>query len=267
MNGRPQPGGRVPARLGGQAFAATADGRRTSAAIASSRLRPDCDFRWSWQPIATKPCSPRATGASTRRSTGESSRRRQAIRFHQQARCAARLCAAVSAGGDRHSASLDAQRQRHLLPVHAWHGGHRKTGRSICSGRSKGTCWAGEYNNAAARADEPRRIGDTYQGAVYPFSREPVAGEATFEGPIAYAVAPDGDVYVGNLPIARPGRGRNTGSLVRLRPPRASCPVGLQCGPVRTVYARIYAAAGGGRSPAVEELCRRVVPADCDAAL
>jgi len=70
------------------------------------------------------------------------------------------------------------------------------------------------------------RIGDTYQGAVYPLSIEPAPGGQTFEGPIVAAVAPDGDVYIGNLRDSGWGGGQNTGSLVRLRP-RGELPPGI----------------------------------------
>ncbi len=63
-----------------------------------------------------------------------------------------------------------------------------------------------------------QRVGDTYQGAAYPFSRDPGEGQPTFEGPIVCEVAPDGDLYVGNLQDSGWGGGANTGSIVRLRP-------------------------------------------------
>lgn len=70
------------------------------------------------------------------------------------------------------------------------------------------------------------RIGDTYQGAVYPFSVEPAAGAETFEGPVVSAVSPAGDLYIGNLRDSGWGGGQNTGSLVRLRP-RGEVPLGI----------------------------------------
>jgi hypothetical protein len=56
-----------------------------------------------------------------------------------------------------------------------------------------------------------------WQGAIYPFSRQPIADEATFEGPLVCALAPDGDLYVGNIRDSGWGAGSNTGSIVRLR--------------------------------------------------
>jgi len=62
-----------------------------------------------------------------------------------------------------------------------------------------------------------QRVGDDDQGAVYPFSIEPEEGQETFEGPVVCAVAPNGDIYIGNLRDSGWGGGHNTGSIVRLR--------------------------------------------------
>lgn len=70
------------------------------------------------------------------------------------------------------------------------------------------------------------KIGDTYQGAAYPFSIDPTPGAETFEGPVVCAVSPAGDVYLGNLRDSGWGGGQNTGSLVRLRP-KGEVPLGL----------------------------------------
>ncbi len=61
------------------------------------------------------------------------------------------------------------------------------------------------------------KIGATYQGAAYPMSVVPPPNEPTFEGPVVAAVAPDGDVYVGNMRDSGWGGGQNTGSIVRMR--------------------------------------------------
>jgi mono/diheme cytochrome c family protein len=60
-------------------------------------------------------------------------------------------------------------------------------------------------------------VGDTYQGAAYPMSVEPAPGEPTFEGPIVADIAPDGDLYVGNMRDSGWGGGQNTGSIVRMK--------------------------------------------------
>jgi mono/diheme cytochrome c family protein len=71
------------------------------------------------------------------------------------------------------------------------------------------------------------RIGDTYQGAAYPMSVEPAAGEPTFEGPVVPSVAPDGDLYIGNMRDSGWGGGQNSGSIVRLRP-AGDVPLGIR---------------------------------------
>ncbi len=71
------------------------------------------------------------------------------------------------------------------------------------------------------------RVGDTYQGAAYPFSyRDAEPGAETFEGPISCAVAPDGDLYVGSLRDSGWGGGQNIGALVRMRP-NGDLPAGI----------------------------------------
>jgi mono/diheme cytochrome c family protein len=72
------------------------------------------------------------------------------------------------------------------------------------------------------------RVAGEWQGAVYPFSVEPAAGQETFEGPLVCQIAPNGDVYVGNIRDSGWGAGANTGSLVRLRY-RGELPAGIAC--------------------------------------
>ncbi|HBE67677.1 MAG TPA: hypothetical protein DDW52_05960 [Planctomycetaceae bacterium] len=63
-----------------------------------------------------------------------------------------------------------------------------------------------------------QRVGDTLQGAAYPFSVPNIpADQPNFEGPIVCEVAPSGDIYIGNLHDSGWGGGQNTGSIVRLR--------------------------------------------------
>jgi cytochrome c551/c552 len=93
----------------------------------------------------------------------------------------------------------------------------KKLGRPLF-GPLEGQLVGCEYNNRVLVRMSLERIGDTYQGAIYPFSRLPAEGEETFEGPVVCAIAPDGDLYVGNLRDSAWGGGQNTGSIVRLRP-------------------------------------------------
>ncbi len=70
------------------------------------------------------------------------------------------------------------------------------------------------------------RVAGEWQGAVYPLSIEPAAGQPTFEGPLVCQVSPLGDVYVGNIRDSGWGAGSNTGSIVRLRW-RGDLPAGI----------------------------------------
>jgi glucose/arabinose dehydrogenase len=74
-----------------------------------------------------------------------------------------------------------------------------------------------EYDTRRLVRMSLERVAGDFQGAVYPFSVEAPAGEETFEGPIACRVAPDGDLYIGNIRDSGWGAGSNTGSLVRIR--------------------------------------------------
>jgi mono/diheme cytochrome c family protein len=70
-------------------------------------------------------------------------------------------------------------------------------------------------------------IGDTFQGAVYPLSRETAADEPTFFGPLCCGVAPDGDLYIGCIRDSGWGGGNNVGALVRMRPQLQKLPAGI----------------------------------------
>ncbi len=74
-----------------------------------------------------------------------------------------------------------------------------------------------EYDTRRLVRMSLERVAGEYQGAVYPFSREPLGEEPTFEGPLCCATSPDGDFYVGNIRDSGWGAGSNTGSIVRLR--------------------------------------------------
>lgn len=72
-----------------------------------------------------------------------------------------------------------------------------------------------------------QRVGDTFQGATYLFSKPAGPDEKTFEGPIVCEIAPNGDLYVGNLLDSGWGGGNNTGSIVRLKP-SGNLPLGIR---------------------------------------
>ncbi len=72
-----------------------------------------------------------------------------------------------------------------------------------------------------------QRVGDTFQGAAYPFSYElPKSGEPLL-GPITCGVAPDGDLYIGSLRDSGWGGANNIGTLVRMRPKYDELPTGI----------------------------------------
>ncbi len=71
-----------------------------------------------------------------------------------------------------------------------------------------------------------QKVGETYQGAAYMFSRPVANDEANLEGPIVCEVSPEGDIYVGSLQDSGWSGGQNTGSIVRLRPTR-NWPLGI----------------------------------------
>jgi hypothetical protein len=92
-----------------------------------------------------------------------------------------------------------------------------------------------EYDTRRLVRMSLERVGDDFQGAVYPLSRDQTADQETFEGPLVCQISPSGEVYVGNIRDSGWGAGRNTGSLVRLRPSGA-----LPCG-----IAEVRATPGG----------------------
>jgi hypothetical protein len=72
-----------------------------------------------------------------------------------------------------------------------------------------------------------QKVGETYQGCAYPFSYDtPPEGEALL-GPLACAIAPDGDLYIGSLRDSGWGGANNIGELVRLRADSGSLPPGI----------------------------------------
>jgi mono/diheme cytochrome c family protein len=65
-----------------------------------------------------------------------------------------------------------------------------------------------------------QRVGETYQGAAYQFSREDIgliARDETFLGPVAVAFGPDGCLYVGSMIDSGWGGGNNRGAVERVK--------------------------------------------------
>jgi hypothetical protein len=94
----------------------------------------------------------------------------------------------------------------------------RQTGREAF-GPFEGHLIGCEYDTRRLIRMSLERVDGVYQGAAYPFSVPPASADAlTFEGPVACAVSPQGDLYVGSMRDSGWGAGANTGSIVRLRP-------------------------------------------------
>jgi hypothetical protein len=77
-----------------------------------------------------------------------------------------------------------------------------------------------EYDTRGLIRFSLQRVGDTYQGACYPFTlpEDQVPAEQRLLGPIGCAVSPNGDLYIGGLRDSGWGGGNNIGELARVRP-------------------------------------------------
>ncbi len=85
-----------------------------------------------------------------------------------------------------------------------------------------------EYDTRRLVRMSLEKVGDTIQGAAYPLTVDPPQDvEKGLLGPISCAVAPDGDVYVGNIRDAGWGGGNNVGTFTRLRPKSVHLPLGI----------------------------------------
>jgi hypothetical protein len=72
-----------------------------------------------------------------------------------------------------------------------------------------------------------QRVGDHYQGAVYPFSISQANQGADFIGPLAAAVSPRGELYIGCLRDSGWGGANNIGAIVRFTPDLEQLPTGI----------------------------------------
>ncbi len=84
-----------------------------------------------------------------------------------------------------------------------------------------------EYDTRRLIRMSLHKVGDTYQGAAYPFSYDEPPRGPPLLGPLVCAVAPDGDLYVGGIRDSGWGGGNNVGELVRLRPAEEGLPCGI----------------------------------------
>ncbi|MCA9155890.1 MAG: hypothetical protein KDA38_13930, partial [Planctomycetales bacterium] len=84
-----------------------------------------------------------------------------------------------------------------------------------------------EYDTRRLIRISLQQVGDQIQGAAYPFSYDqPQDGEPLL-GPLCCAVAPDGDLYIGNIRDSGWGGANNIGTLTRLRPRPDELPPGI----------------------------------------
>jgi hypothetical protein len=84
-----------------------------------------------------------------------------------------------------------------------------------------------EYDTRRLIRMSVEQVEGTMQGAAYPFSYdEPPSGES-LRGPLACAVSPAGDLYVGCIRDSGWGGANNVGSIVRLRLQPDEIPAGL----------------------------------------
>jgi hypothetical protein len=85
-----------------------------------------------------------------------------------------------------------------------------------------------EYDNRFLVRFTLQRVGETYQGAVYPFSvPTPANSHDGFLGTLCGAVSPRGDLCIGSIYDSGWLGGTNVGDIVRLRP-NGEQPVGIR---------------------------------------
>lgn len=84
-----------------------------------------------------------------------------------------------------------------------------------------------EYDTRRLIRMSLEKVGDTYQGAAYPFSYDAPRSGPPLLGPLVCAVSPKGDLYVGGIRDSGWGGSNNIGEIVRLRPQFDQLPCGI----------------------------------------
>lgn len=84
-----------------------------------------------------------------------------------------------------------------------------------------------EYDTRRLIRMSLQRVGDTYQGAAYPFTFDQPRSGPPLLGPLVCAIAPDGDLYVGGIRDSGWGGANDIGELVRMRPIGETMPPGI----------------------------------------
>jgi hypothetical protein len=103
---------------------------------------------------------------------------------------------------------------------------HARTGRSAF-GPFEGHLVGCEYDTRRMVRLSLQQIGDTVQGAAYPLSVLPADPARGFLGPVACAVSPRGELYVGSIRDSGWGAGNNAGEVVRVRVEPDKLPCGI----------------------------------------
>lgn len=101
------------------------------------------------------------------------------------------------------------------------------SGRQRYFGPFEGHLIGCEYDTRRLIRLSLHRVADTVQGAAYPLSYEDDERAAQLTGPITAMIAPNGDIYIGNIRDAGWGGGGNHGNVVRLRPQLDRLPAGI----------------------------------------
>lgn len=100
-----------------------------------------------------------------------------------------------------------------------------KLGRDVF-GPHEGHLVGCEYDSRQLVRMSLQQVGDTWQGAIYPFTAPPAEGQQPLQGPVCCAVSPVGDLYVGSMRDSGWGGGANVGSIARVRP-TGNLPAGI----------------------------------------
>ena len=103
--------------------------------------------------------------------------------------------------------------------------GEQSTGKRF--GPFEGHLVGCEYDTRRLIRISLQQVGDTFQGAAYPFSYNEAPSGPPFLGPLVCGISPKGDLYVGGIRDSGWGGSNNVGELVRLRPIVEELPCGI----------------------------------------
>lgn len=84
-----------------------------------------------------------------------------------------------------------------------------------------------EYDTRRLIRMSLQQVGDTMQGAAYPFSYDEPPSGPPFLGPLVSSISPDGDLYIGGIRDSGWGGANNVGELVRLQARAGKLPCGI----------------------------------------